>query len=148
MLVRPAQPADVGEIHRVHVAAAQGPDSLHRDEADVKAWLAERQPDDYRDEMRTQKFVVAEQDGRVIGFGAIDLGKRTITSVYVQPASTRRGVGRAIVQQLETLAIEAGLDDVTLQAAGGALQFYHKIGYQYVAQPENPPTWAEMTKRF
>jgi ribosomal protein S18 acetylase RimI-like enzyme len=125
-----------------------GPDSAHRDARGTRKWLSERTPESYREEMRRCDFVVAEDDSSVVGFGAIDVKKGEITSVYVDPGFTRRGIGSAIVRALETEASRAGLLVVTLHAAGGALDFYKKIGYSYDSPPRTPPRWATMRKKL
>ncbi len=146
--IRPADADDLVAIHRIHRSAALGPDSMHRDDSGVKKWLSGRTPDSYRAEMDSCDFVVAEENSVVVGFGAIDIGNGEITSVYVEPAFTRKGIGRAIVGTLEQTARRAGLGSVTLQAAGGALDFYEKIGYSYVSPPQSRPRWAEMKKQL
>lgn len=145
--LRAARSEDLIAIHRVHRTAATGPDSAHRDDSTTRKWLSERTPESYREEMRSCHFIVAEKDSAIVGFGAIDLSKGEITSVYVDPAFTRRGIGSAIVRELETQASRAGLQEVTLQAAGGALDFYEKIGYLYVSPAHTRPSWAAMRKQ-
>ncbi|GAA4486442.1 amino-acid N-acetyltransferase [Microbacterium panaciterrae] len=59
-----------------------------------------------------QEFVVAESEGRLIGCGALhvmweDLGE--VRTLLVQDGWKRHGVGRAIVEDLESNAIELGL---------------------------------------
>jgi len=148
LTVRTGTTADAAEIRRVHIAASKGPDSLERDNQNVLAWLDSRVDADYLQEMERDAFVIAEtDDGRMIGFGAIDLGKANINSVYTDPEFTRQGVASALVAAMENLAKDAGIDKVTLQAAGGALTFYYKQGFEYVTEPpKDGPLWAEMKK--
>jgi len=140
---------DAAAIRRVHIAAGKGPDSLERDNPNVLKWLDSRTEEDYLDEMKREQFVLAEAGGVVCGFGAINLGKKEITSVYVDPAYTRKGVASALVAEMERIAVDAGLAAVELQAAGGALDFYHKQGFSYVTEPPaEGPKWAQMRKQL
>jgi N-acetylglutamate synthase-like GNAT family acetyltransferase len=148
MQVRVATSSDLPAIHRVHLRAARGPDSLQRHDPAANAWLDKRSLADYAREMSREHFVVAEEDSRIVGFGALDLDKHEITSVYVDPSFTRRGVGRALVAALERTAAAAGLKELRLQAAGGALVFYEKNGYDYLSRPKARPAWADMVKEL
>jgi ribosomal protein S18 acetylase RimI-like enzyme len=74
--------------------------------------------------------VVAEVDGRLVGFGGNDL--KTITQLkwlYVLPETQGLGVGSALLQKLETMAKSAGLDSLRLHSATDATGFYRRHGY-------------------
>lgn len=145
--VRKAMPADAQQIRDVHVLAGKGPDSLERNNTFVLQWMEKRVAADYLQAMQTEVFVVAEADNRLCGFGAVNLVKAEITSVYVDPDFTRRGIASRLVGLMELAATDAGLPALELQAAGGALTFYEKQGYVYVTSPATTgPLWAQMRK--
>jgi N-acetylglutamate synthase-like GNAT family acetyltransferase len=98
--------------------------------------------------METDRFVVAEDDGRIVGFGALDIGKANVTSVFVDPRYARAGIGSRILAALEGIARRAGLASVGLQAAGNAVDFYNKAGYQAKTADAAQPEWAEMRKEL
>ena len=145
--VRKASSADAQQIRDVHVLAGKGPDSLERNNKLVLQWMEKRVAADYLQAMQTEVFVVAEADNRLRGFGAVNLVKAEITSVYVDPDFTRRGIASRLVGLMELAATDAGLPALELQAAGGALTFYEKQGYVYVTSPATTgPLWAQMRK--
>ena len=96
--------------------------------------------------MKAQSFVVAEAADQIVGFGALDIDKATVTSVFVDPGHARKGIGGAILKELESIARTAGLAAVKLQAAGHAISFYRKAGYLGNVQDETEPSWLAMTK--
>jgi len=146
-MTRLATPEDCPDIRRVHLAASKGPDSLERENPNVLKWLDARKDEDYLEEMQKEVFVVAEREDRIVGFGAIDLNSQVIESLFVDPAFTRQGIATQLVALMESLAVEAGLASVELQAAGGALTFYKKSGFEYITQPpKDGPLWAQMRK--
>jgi putative acetyltransferase len=145
--IRKARPADAQQIRDVHVLAGKGPDSLERNNKSVLRWMEKRVAADYLQAMQTEVFVVAELNNRLCGFGAVNLLKAEITSVYVDPDFTRQGIASSLVSLMELAATDAGLPALELQAAGGALTFYEKQGYVYVTSPATTgPLWAQMRK--
>jgi GNAT superfamily N-acetyltransferase len=77
--------------------------------------------------------VVAEVDGRLVGFGGNDL--KTITQlkwIYVLPETQGLGIGSALLERLETMAKSAGVDSLRLHAAPDATGFYMRHGYSEV----------------
>lgn len=146
--IRNATDADSAAIHRVHYASSTGPDTVNRGDAGVREWLDGRRPEHYLAELRDHPHIVAEVAGRVVGYCALNPAKDEITSVFVDPQYTRRGIGTAMVRHIEQLARERGLARVVLQAAGGALRFYRKIGYQYTEPQDGEPSWALMHREL
>lgn len=144
--LRHATEADCPEIHRVQVAAVRGlPGGTQGKEANEK-WLATREPSVYAATMADELFVVAEADGRLLGWGALNVDKREITNVFVDPPHHRHGVGTAIIRTLEDRAREAGLDSVQLRATGTAIDFYLATGYQSDPPVQPGAEWALMKK--
>jgi GNAT superfamily N-acetyltransferase len=65
--------------------------------------------------------------GRVVGVGA--LAGEWIHGVFTDPPHQRRGVGRALLGRLREEARVAGLAQLRLIAAPGAVQFYEAAGF-------------------
>ena len=89
-----------------------------------------------------RKFLLAEQGAGLIGFaemltsareapGAHLLGAELVR-LYVQPRAQRRGIGRALLRQVEAIAIDTGLSALWFTVWEGnanALAFYTAQGY-------------------
>ncbi|XRD81733.1 GNAT family N-acetyltransferase [Dyella halodurans] len=75
-------------------------------------------------------FYVVDVDARMAGCGMIDLSTGKIDAVFVRPEYMRRGVGRAIMDHLEHLALRAGLAKLHLEATLNAAPFYLALGFQ------------------
>ena len=76
---------------------------------------------------------VAEADGRVIGF-ATWLGTGDVTEIedlFVDPDWMRRGVGRALVQDLIGLARQRGVRRVEVTGNPHARAFYESVGFTH-----------------
>lgn len=146
LAIRKAVVDDAPEILAVHLAAV---DTLHvedRDGSDIDNWSANRTVEHVLKEMQRELFLVAEDKDRIVGFTALDPARAEITSVFVEPALHRTGVGRALVDAIEATARARGLASVMLKATGKAIGFYRRIGYISVRGEDTEPAWAEMTK--
>ena len=76
---------------------------------------------------------VADADGRVIGF-ATWLGTGDVTEIedlFVDPDWMRRGVGRALVQDLISLAHQRGVRRVEVTGNPHARDFYERVGFTH-----------------
>jgi GNAT superfamily N-acetyltransferase len=83
---------------------------------------------------------VADADGRVIGF-ATWLGAGDVTEIedlFVHPDWMRRGVGRALVQDLISLAHGRGVRRVEVTGNPHARAFYERVGFTHDHEVETP----------
>lgn len=80
-------------------------------------------------------FLVVELDGADVGCGGIrslGAGHFEVKHLWLQPATQGRGLGRALLAELERLAVELGATELvldtnaSLEAAGG---LYRSSGY-------------------
>ena len=78
--------------------------------------------------------VVAEQDGDLLGYGTLNREAGSIDAVFTDPDSTRRGIGAALMRQLESTARMEGHDHLTLSASKNAVGFYEGHGYEQVEE--------------
>ena len=74
--------------------------------------------------------LVAELDGAVVGIGALIVEKSELRACYVLPSAVRRGVGSALVGEIERIARTRGLARLDLAASLNAEPFYAFRGYQ------------------
>lgn len=77
-----------------------------------------------------EHFHVAVVDAHVVGTGMIDLSTGKIDAVFVLPGYMRRGIGRALMDYLEGLALGAGLGSIHLDSTLNAATFYRALGFE------------------
>lgn len=70
--------------------------------------------------------LVAEADGRIVGFAALVGGE--LDGLFVEPDLWRNGVGAALVEQATHLARRRGLA-LTVNANPAAREFYERCGF-------------------
>ena len=111
--------SDVLRIHRraIHeIAAADYPIEV------LKAWGPPIKDDDLRrmlDEFdekleHDQIVIVAEVNDCLAGFGEVVPQRNELLAIYVNPDFVRRGIGSAIIRELERLAREKNMTHLNL----------------------------------
>ncbi len=81
-------------------------------------------------------FYVVEEDGRIIGCGAIGpcWGKEDescLFTVFVHPDCQGKGIGRAIIEKLEQDEFALRARRIEIPASITGLPFYLKMGYSF-----------------
>jgi putative acetyltransferase len=72
---------------------------------------------------------MAEDQGRIVGFGQLCLTSGEVEAVYVHPNAARQGVGAQLLRRLEARAKEQGLTSLHLDASLNAVPFYTVAGF-------------------
>lgn len=77
---------------------------------------------------RQGEILVVEQEGAIIATGAIDGSE--IFGVFVHPDHQHRGLGRALMVELEARAKRNGFEEAVLSVSLPSRAFYRSLGYQ------------------
>ena len=95
-----------------------------------------------------QEFVVAEQDFRIVGFGALHVMWQDLAEVrtlVVADQSKRQGIGKALLAELEARAQALGVERVFCLTF--EKEFFETNGYQVISDvPVDPATYAELVR--
>jgi putative acetyltransferase len=151
MQVRLATPEDALAVFALHVASVRafGPEGYEPEH--VRAWARkDHGPEGYPIADGAHHFVVAERDGEVAGFGDLVPHAETVDAdgevraVYVHPEHAGRGVGAALLAELEGYARGAGLRSLELSASLNAVGFYERAGYERVREDAHDTGGAEL----
>jgi putative acetyltransferase len=81
--------------------------------------------------------LVASLDDAPGGIGALVLREWELRACYVSPGTARKGVGSALVREIERIATEHGLTHLRLSSSLTAEPFYAALGYQTVARRDH-----------
>src|SRR5688572_4178504 len=68
--------------------------------------------------------LIADLDGVPVGFGALVLAPAELRACYVVPEAARKGVGTALVREIERIAVENGIERLDLLSSLNAEPFY------------------------
>jgi GNAT superfamily N-acetyltransferase len=75
-------------------------------------------------------IVVVETQGKIVGTGSV-IGN-VILRVFVDPGYQKQGLGRIIMNELESRAETNGVNILQLRALANARKFYESLGYSTV----------------
>ncbi|RON40185.1 GNAT family N-acetyltransferase [Pseudomonas frederiksbergensis] len=92
------------------------------------AWTAGAAEDGY-DVLMEKHFYLGCVDGEPVATGMLDLENSEIGAIFVLPGFMRQGIGLEILNYLEDLARDLGLEEVNLDATLNAADFYRRCGY-------------------
>jgi putative acetyltransferase len=93
----------------------------------IEQLIPSYEPDELVQKSRSHHTVVADLDGQVVGTASID-GDR-VRNVFVDPEMQKKGIGRALMSEIEAYARSHGQASLFLFAALSARGFYEKLGY-------------------
>lgn len=137
MLIRAGVASDAKAVIDLHFAAVRHQPSRFYSLEIINAWSAP--PDENRYtrwrrslESGNEIVLIAEVSGQVCGFGSLCVSEQQLRALYVDPGFGRRGVGSALLFQLEAVAITKGLAELHLNASLNAEAFYRNRGFEIV----------------
>ncbi len=129
---RRATPADAGEILATKRAAIEELEHWQYSPEQIQAWAPkDSYLDTFEQAIDTDRFVVhvAEDDGTIVGYGALNVPDERIDAVYVHPDHHGKGIATVLVKQLELSAEFQEIVELDVMAAKNAVPFYRSVGY-------------------
>jgi len=101
--------------------------------AQVEAWLRGMQADRFRRMLTETTAFGAFEDEELLGFATL-IEPAELDFLYVDPTAWRRGVARALVEEVERSALAAGSDEVRVDASLLARPALERLGYEVVSE--------------
>ena len=103
---------------------------------DIEALILHQQPEDVLRRASWTHYYVAEEDGEIVGCGAIgpywdSETESSLFSIFVRPDRQGRGIGRAIVETLERDEYALRTRRIEIPASITGLEFYRRLGYDF-----------------
>ncbi len=133
--IRPIRIEDAEDVLRVHYDAVHETAAADYDLDTRQDWSPPVTAERIESFARTigsgeKTTLVAELDGRVVGFSSIVPAMGELEALYVAPQAGRRGIGFALLSAIENLASEMGLKELSLNSSLTAERFYMAHGYR------------------
>jgi N-acetylglutamate synthase-like GNAT family acetyltransferase len=131
--IREATASDAVDIASVHARAVLAVDRRYYSDQEIASWSGRVNPRGAQrlsELLRTSVFLVAETEGRIVGFAQLVPAQQEVRAVYVLPEAGGQGIGSALLARLEIAARGLGIETVELRASLNAVPFYAASGYE------------------
>jgi putative acetyltransferase len=141
LTVREMQPEDARRFLEIHQAAVRGIAAKDYPDSVVDAWarpITDKMIEGFLANRDHETRLIAEIDGDPVGVGALVVRDAELRACYVAPPAARRGVGSALVAEMERIAREHRLDHLQLESSITAEPFYASLGYEVEQRGERP----------
>lgn len=76
---------------------------------------------------RKKDILVAIEENKIVG--TITLDGNRLSAMYVSPNQQGKGIGKNLIERLEKLAKQKGLEILRVRSSVTAFEFYKKMGY-------------------
>lgn len=142
MKIRKFKEEDAEEKTEMHLSTIREVNSQHYSEEQIEAWTT-FDSENYVEETEKEKWV-AEEDGKIIGFGDYIPMEAEITGVYVHPDHLRKGIGSKLLEKMEQAARDQGIEKLTCVSSLTAKEFYRNHGYKVKKQIKHETSGEEL----
>jgi GNAT superfamily N-acetyltransferase len=92
-------------------------------------------PDAVKVRAEHEQIVIAKFDHKVVGFAC--LKSNIISTIYTDATTRRKGIGRTLVERLESKVSEAGFREIKAYAEPHEHSFYKRLGYEDIEEIKN-----------
>jgi putative acetyltransferase len=137
--VRDLRPEEARRFLEIHHAAVRGIAAKDYPASVVEVWarpITDEVIERFLANRDGETRLVAELDGEPVGIGAVVVSNSELRACYVAPSAARRGVGSALVAEIERIARQHGLDHLTFESSTTAEPFYLALGYHIESRAE------------
>jgi putative acetyltransferase len=134
-VLRVATIADVEDLVRVSRAAIEVSAAEHYAVEQRAAWADRRTTEFHHTLLSETCTVVAVVGGVIAGFVSVALDatprlvRGEVDQLFVDPAFGGRGIARTLLVDIDRVATEAGLDELTTHASWRAVPVFERAGY-------------------
>ena len=143
MTIRRFETADAQAVSDVIITTIRISNTRDYPPALMEELILHQQPADVLQRASWTHFYVAEEEGKIVGCGAIGpyWGKEdesSLFTIFVLPECQGKGVGRKIVETLEQDEYALRAKRIEIPASITGLPFYLKMGYAYKDGMDTP----------
>ena len=129
MKIRTATIDDAEEMHDIHENAVRKTCKNFYNKKQIDTWLEGRKPEGYYKGIKKGDMYIAEDKGKMIGFGHAVPGE--INAVFVDPASCEKGAGKLLLEYGLKIALKDH-KKVKVESTINAEMFYKKFGFKKI----------------
>lgn len=127
--LRTAMDTDLTACWELRTRALHAGCAAHYPEPLLDALCASSPPASMSGRLAAGGAVVAEEDGKIVGYMLLDSASGEVEAAFVEPAYQGRGIALQLMQHIEALAQQRELSTLFLSASLNAVAFYERAGF-------------------
>lgn len=135
---RAATPEDLPDLWSLRTRAVRATCASHYPPETIAVWSAAEPPATMPLLLGAGGGIVVEEGGIIVGYAILDTDSGEVDAVFVEPSRQGGGIGQALMQTLDAMAREAGLDKLFLSASLNAVVFYERAGFRVLRERMYP----------
>lgn len=132
--------SDAQEVLECHFKAVHQTAGVDYDNTVLEEWskpVDEVRLTQFLQTLADSKRYVAVVRGQIAGFAEYVADKNELRACYVHPDFSGLGVGKKLIQYIESKARAENVDYFAMDSSVTAMPFYKKMGYEVVSEGEH-----------
>lgn len=138
IVLRPARPGELTLLWELRTRAIAHACVAHYRADVLAAWLGSPPPASMPELIDQGTAILAEEDGRPLGYAALDSSSGEVHAVFVEPDRHGQGIGVLLMQAVLDAARASGCVRLFLSASLNAVPFYERAGFTAVREEAYP----------
>jgi len=130
--LRPARQGDGAAVLDITWQSVKGLATGHYSPDQVAGWMGERTPAFYEGLIAAGNMVVAERDGRIVGF--VDAEPGEVTRLFILPEVAGAGLGKRLLDIGIAKASAGHAGPIRVESTINAESFYRRQGFRPVGK--------------
>ena len=128
MRIRKFRDSDAVELARLHRGTIRNVNGRDYPKKQIRAWTSKVSAKRFRDSAKQNTRLVALEKNQIVGF--VDYKNDDLMGLYIHQDHVGKGVGKKLLQRLESDAYKNGLRVLKCVSTITAHKFYEKNGYK------------------
>jgi len=130
MKVREYQAKDAPTIAELFSSTVREINGKHYSERQLNAWASpDKDAHFFHTKLSQSRSFVAEEEGEILGFADLLPERRLLMYFYVHKGHQRKGIGKALLDKIENIAKEQGIEEIYTDASITAKPFFEAMGF-------------------
>lgn len=130
MKIREYHPQDAPLIAQLFSETVREVNAKHYSQKQLDAWASpDKDASFFHDKLSHSCSFIAEDSGEIVGFADLIPERRLLYFFYVHKGHQRKGIGKALLMQVEKTAKDKGIDELYTDASITAKPFFEAMGF-------------------
>ncbi|WP_370601227.1 GNAT family N-acetyltransferase [Pseudomonas nitroreducens] len=132
LMIRKARSEDAAAISQVIVTTVRESNDQDYPANVIESVAANFSPERLIELLEQRLVFVALLGDEIVGTGALD--GNVVRSLFIAPRQQNKGIGQALMAQIEETALERGVEALLIPSSLTAQSFYARLGYSVVRE--------------